>query len=221
MTRKKLLFTFLSIVIVVGVTITINQRVNQSLEDAYGVEEELYSMGEWIPFGNNRQNSYEESIEGYSIRVDEAEILTYEALLDKIGQTEETISSMMDGNTEWCPEKVLFVTVTILNENSEADGVVLDELSCYGVNYDMNMDITLTIISNDFLMEAHNSNLASYHGFLGCSVSSGAEAEVYLVYDFYEGFFSRRHWENLDDESIWLDMTWFPVRKTVELVLQE
>lgn len=216
--NRKSVVALLAALIVVGATVWANVRLNRTLDAAYGVREEFYAMGELIPFGDNTQ-SMNGTADGYSVSVDRAEVLTYEELLEKVGRSEDSIEELMGANAASFPEKVLLVSLTICNADSDEKGVVLDGVGCYGENYDLNADITLTIVANDFLFERYESELASYYGELGITIDPGNAVSVYVVYDFYEGYFSRTHWNDLESESLWVNVTWNPVKKIVPLTI--
>lgn len=211
-----------AIILAVIVTFIANHRLIQVLEENYGENQEYYTMGEIVPFGENYQTiGFEETMDGYSLRVNSAEVLTWEALLTYIGQSEEDVEALLGGSIPGQPEKVCLVTITLWNGGSQAPGLDLSCLLCYEVSYDLNIDTTLTILANSFLLDAYREQMAdTYIGFVGVSLDPGEEADICLVYDYSKSNFTEKHWDSLAEDTLWLDITDFPVRKTIELALR-
>lgn len=220
--KKKVIFLIAIIFIVVIATIIANLRLTQKLDELYGEEQLFFEMGETVQFGSNYLSKNKVSVDGYSLRVDDAEVLTCEELLIRIGQTEESISLLNGENIVNLPEKVCLITTTIANENCETAGVGLNDFVCRGENYDMSLDTIFTIASNPFFLEQYQNNSESVlFSALGVHLDPGSETTLYLVYDFYKGYFSSKGWERLEEEPLWLDVTWYPIKETIVLTLDK
>lgn len=220
--KKKAIILLALIILAIAATVVANRRLTQKLDELYGEEQQFFEMGETVPFADNYLSKNKVSVDGYSLRVDNAEVLTCDELLSRIGQTEESISSLPGGNIAKLPEKVCLITATLANEDSGAEGVGLTAFICRGENYDLSFDSTLTIASNAFFLEQYQNNSESMlFSALGIHLDPGTETTVYLVYDFYKGYFSARGWDKLEEEPLWLDITLYPIKETIVLTLEQ
>ena len=223
--KKRILVCCLGVaVLAVAATAIAQVRLSRYLEENYGRRYEYYQIGDVVEFGDNYQfvAGYGDSLDGYSIQVDAAEVLTYEEFLERAGQTEERAATLLK-NIYSLPEKVCLISTTLSNKDSNARGVSLSDLYCTGDTYDMYFDSALTIVANSFLLEAQQKNLEEADGFVsvnGVYLDPGESTTVYLVYDFTKSFFTAQHWESLSDETLQLQITNTPVTKVVELSLK-
>lgn len=219
--QTKVWITLAAILLTVIATFIANQRLTQNLEASYGENQEYYAMGEIVPFGENYQTiGFEDTVDGYSLRVNNAKILTWEDMLTYIGQSEEDAEALLGEGASAQPEKVCLVTITLWNDDSQAPGVDLSCLYCYGISYDLHMDTDLTILANSFLLDAYRDQMADNHvGFVGVSLDPGEKVDICLAYDYSKSNFTERHWDRLDADGLWLDITDFPIRRTIELIL--
>ncbi len=219
--QTKIWIILAAIILTVITTFIANHRLTQDLEANYGENQEYYAMEEIVPFGENYQTiGFEETVDGYSLRVNNAKIFTWEEMLTYIGQSEEDVEALLGESSSAQPEKVCLVTITLWNDGSQAPGVDLSCLYCYGISYDMQMDTELTILANSFLLDAYRDQMEDIHiGFVGVSLAPGEKVDICLVYDYSKSNFTERHWDRLDEDVLWLDITDFPIRKTIELIL--
>lgn len=216
--KRKVLFTLAAVAAAVVLTIIANAHITKKLEDNYGIERQFYSMGETVELGENYMDIQSDSVDGYSICVDKAEVMSREQLLDRLGQTEQSLSELNIDKGDLA-ERVCLVTVTLTNEYCTGPGLDLSELNLSGVNYDMFFDNAFTILANSFLLNAYRQDPSDYMGMLGVYLDPGERAEICLVYDFYKGYFSARQWDQLEREKLLLDLTYYPVKKTVTISL--
>lgn len=219
--RKKIWIIAIAVVVFTVATIIANIRLTAALDAEYAAGEEVYyEMGDTVDYGENHvYYIYDDDLDGYSVRVDCAEVLTYEELLEHIGQTADSMTEMLGSTTvSSMPEKVLFITAVFANEDSDAEGIKLSEITCHGPTYYMSFDAVLTIVSNEFLLNEYADSLPAYSS-PGFYLDHHEEATVYIVYDFSKFFFTARHWENLEDESIYLQITSYPLQQRIMLTL--
>lgn len=208
----------------IGLTVWRNHQIVAALDAEYGIETRCHKMGEIVPFGENHQDYDDEPKDGYSIRVDSAEILSYDELLARFDLDDEEIRGRLGNMASMLPEKVCLISATMINEHSlSGTGPSLALISCSGVNYDMYQDGALTIMVNESLRDIYQDNLAANAAApLEFTLKAGEEETVYLVYDYYRGFFNTRHWERLTEDALDLDLTWYPVKERVSIhFLQE
>ena len=144
----------------IGLTVWRNHQIVAALDAEYGIETRYHMMGEIIPFGENHQDYDDEPKDGYSIRVDNAEILSYDELLVRFDLDDEDVRGRLGSMASMLPEKVCLISATMFNENSLSDtGPSLALISCSGVNYDMYQDGALTIMVNESLRDIYQDNL--------------------------------------------------------------
>lgn len=215
----RLIIILLFSAVFIGLTVWRNHQIVAALDAEYGIEIGYHEMGEVIPFGENHQDYNDEPKKGYSIRVDSAEVLSYDELLARFDLDNEDIRARLGSLAATLPEKVCLLTASIFNENSTSDtGPSLSYFSCSGVNYEMYLDGALTIMTNDSFRESYQDNLAAYSASpLEFTLENGSEETVYLVYDYYRGSFNTRHWNRLSEDTLYLDLTWYPVKERVTL----
>lgn len=216
--RKRALLAVAASVVAVAVTVLVNRNLTQYLDAAYGVETVYYGMGEIIPFGDDYLDYDDESLDGYSMRIDAAQVLTYEEFLEWAGKTEGAADELLGSLAGSMPEKLCLITATFYNEDCDAEGIVLDNFTCGSDIYSVEFDSALTVLGNDFLMENYDS--LDYAFTVGIRVPEGSEATVYLVYDYIRLDFSARHWEKLAEDTLYFGMTWLPQSKCIVLTLE-
>lgn len=216
--RNKAIIILTVIVLATAATVIANYRVTRFLEDHYGVNQQYYSMGEIVPFGDNYLELHSASMDGYAVCVESAEVLTIDELLAQLGQTEDSLSALKITKSDLA-EKVCLVSLTLVNDNCSGPGVQLSELHLSGVNYDLFFDNTLTTLANSFLLERYQNEVGSsdQSGAMGVHLDQGTERRIYLVYDFFKGYFSANRWNHLESENLTLDITYFPEKRTIEL----
>lgn len=136
---------------------------------------EIYQIGEDVSFNH-----------GYSMRVNEFEIVDYEAYVSAQGLPEP-------GGIH--PEKLALVYVTLENVDSDAEGVMLTDLSLVGV------DISLS--SNASVLTAINPIL---EGNYGVHLDKGAKCDLILPFELRQSRFGGGTWRHLDRYSLFLDL---------------
>ncbi len=213
----KLCIIILAVVLLIGTTVIRNRQITQMLDTGYGFEVRYHEMGEIVPYGDNYADYTGEILDGYSVRADKAEVLTYEKFIERFGQTSESAAALL-GDTSGLPEKILLVTTTFFNEDSDAEGPYLENITCDGTQFRLNLDAPLTILANDFLLNAYNENLSSHYGdALGIFLRQGSSNTINIVYDYNRSEFTSRGWERLDEEPMYLSITWHPVSERITL----
>ena len=226
MKKRRYIIPLLVVVMVVFATVIAQNHVFQFYETNFGIEKEYYSMDEVVPFGADLVQTGS-TAEGYSLRVDKAEVLTGDEFLERVGQTEETVSSLLGSSTQYEAQyesmRMCFLTVTLYNDNSDADGVDIADFTLAGENYDVYMDRGYTVLANDFLLNANKDDLSGETGSLGRTgiyLAPGKEAEIHIVYCFSRADISARRWNRLAEEPLWLQITYSPVEKNIILEME-
>ena len=219
--QRKLIFIVAAIAAILLATGLVNRKLTQSLEEAYGVEYKYYDMGEVVPFEEDYQTYGVSLLDGYSMRIDKAEVMTTEEFFAWTGYTDQSVAALLGENIQWLPEKLCVLTVTFFNEDCDAQGFYLDNFSCNNDTYAMNFDSTLTVLANDFLMNANETDISSgFVGNVGNWLGHDEEVTLYMVYDYIKFYFDDVHWENLTEDTLQFMVTWFPTEKLVNMVLE-
>ena len=84
---------------------------------ALTIPEEIYQMGEWVPLDGNFHYSSSENTKGYSIRITEIALTTYDSYLEKHGITPQ------HPNAHGNQTSVIDVTIEVKNDREETEPV--------------------------------------------------------------------------------------------------
>lgn len=84
---------------------------------ALTIPEEIYQMGEWVPLDGNFHYSSSENTKGYSIRITEIALTTYDGYLEKHGITPQ------HPNAHGNQTSVIDVTIEVKNDREETEPV--------------------------------------------------------------------------------------------------
>ncbi len=219
--RWKLWTVLFVILIVIVATACRNRQIISRLEAEHGVDYVYYEMGDIVPFENDYQTYGAENLDGYFLRMDDAQVMTYEEFLDWSGETEDEVAALLQDWADSLPEKLCLLTMTFFNEDSEADGFYLDEFSLESDTYNLNYDTTLTVLANTFLSWEDSNYLPEVlAGSQGIYINPGEQATVYLVYDYVRPYFTAHHWNRLDRDTLRFMVTWFPTAKLITITLR-
>ncbi len=171
--------------------------LNQHFAKISDNKKQIYTQNQTVEFGEDYLNKGLQS-QGYTIRVDNFQIQSYEEF------REDTSFFSEDERNQ--PDNIALVTVTIKNENSNAEGVMLTELKLHGIdNYvGMNMNV----------FPFMNPNLS---GSFGIHLKEGNEYTVILPYNLMKDQFGRDTWKHLDKYRFYLHITSYPVEKDIIL----
>ena len=167
----------------------INQRI-QSPEALY------FAMGEEVEMEKDILMNY--TMEGYSITVTDAEILTYSEFLDK-HRLEDVYSHV--------PEKVYEVEVVLRNRNADADtGINLSEFYVQKGAICASLDMNLYSQANPDL-----------EGVFMLALRPESEIILRLPFALYQDSFKARTWKDLENQELGLVVTLYPVKKVISL----
>lgn len=210
--KKKIVSAVFLFGLTIIITILVNCHVEETLQENYGITQVIYQPGDIVPF--EMDDTQDGPLDGYSIRVDDAIIMNYDEFMKLIGESIDTDI----GNEP--PDKVCLITTTISNEHSIYEGPYLTNIVLHGLNFIPSLSKPLTVLANPFLKEAFGEDVSSEHlrmNMLGISVLEESDATVQLVYGLYEESFTRRTWENIDNEKMYLCITYSPTQKKIQI----
>lgn len=157
----------------------------------------LYQSGELVPFENDG-NDKDTNLNGYYIRVDDYEIRDYQEYLDDTG-----ISIPEDTSV---PDKLVLITVTLINESCETNPVMVSDMVLHGVDFLTKMDWDVLLKANPIL-----------EGNTGIALNPGTECELILPYTLYKHQFKYSTWRNIDECELFLQVTCTLTTKEIQI----
>lgn len=155
-----------------------------------------YALGEKVPFSSDYIDK-DLCANGYWIQVNKFEILSYEDYASTL-----STPLKMYGAT---PEKIALVYITLYNENSTADGVMLTELTLHGIDSYAGMNWDALLASNSIL-----------EGSFGVQLASGSYCNLVLPFNLFSSSFSSHTWEHINEYDFFLRITAFPTAKDLQ-----
>lgn len=161
--------------------------LNQYYDDLDNGEYKLYQAGELVPFEDDGNDMYTD-LNGYYIRVDGYEIRDYADYLVDAG-----ISLPIDASA---PDMLALVSVTLVNEDSEANPVELTSMMLHGVDSVMNMDWNVLVKANPIL-----------NGYTGIALERGMECQLVLPFALFQDRFESSTWRQIDTYDVYLQVT--------------
>ena len=167
--------------------------------DAFSQSElEVYPTGTPVAFGENRTNSGA-NVDGYALRVDGFEIVDYSDFLADWTPPEGF-------ETPIRPDKLALVRVTLFNEDSDAEGVMLIDLMIHGPD-------TYAGMNWDLLSALNGMPQGSY----GITLSKGTEYELVLPFNLFKDHFHFWTWRGIIDYRWVLHLTGGPKELDITL----
>ena len=167
--------------------------VNQKLQAA-PVQE--YSIGEEVKMEKDILINY--TMEGYSVNVNQAEILSYEEFLEKYNAEDEYT---------YVPDRIYDVEVTLKNiDADEETGINLAEFYVQGLAVCAGVDTNL--------LNQVNPDLK---GEYAIALRKDSTLNIHLTFGLYEENFRKNVWNNLDEFNMNFIVTLYPTKKIIHL----
>lgn len=161
---------------------------------------QTYAVGDIVSFGTDYSGadfSGKGGLEGYSIRVDKVEIVDYDSYITSENLILEDDPYRVD------PDKLVLVHITLLNENSEADGVMLSGLPLMSRADNIPID--------------YNVLAALNNGNYGVHLSQQTQYSTVIPYQLFKDHFRPSTWRNLETQSFYLQVTGFPIERIIQV----
>lgn len=158
---------------------------------------EVYSVDEIVPFGENYLNPGV-CFNGYLLRVNKLEITDSSAYLNSIPHSIDTDAEI--------PEKLALVYITLFNEDSDVEGVMLTELGFHSVDNYATMNWELLTSENPVL-----------EGNYGVRLAPNTSYDLILPFSLYKRYFSAATWNSLERCIFFLHITSYPTEKDIQL----
>lgn len=170
------------------------KKVNEILPKTETIS---YKVGDTIDFGEDIMINY--PMTGYSIRVNDSNVLTYEAFIKKYNAKDEYT---------FVPDKIYEVNVTLNNEDAEDDiGISLYEFYLQKNGALSSVDTNMLSIANPKL-----------DGVADIALVKNSSFDITLTFGLYDYQFDKHTWENLEDYGLNLVVTLYPTKKVVSLM---
>lgn len=158
---------------------------------------EIYQIGDIVAFEDDYL-AKDMSVDGYYLKVENFEIFNF-----------SEYSEMVDFSTndfEITPDKIALVYITLFNENSNAEGVMLTELKLHGIDNYAGMNWEILLAANPGLK-----------GNYGIRLSPGTEYSLIIPFDLNSTYYEKNTWENIDQYNFYFRITSFPTEKDIQV----
>lgn len=195
-----LLLGFLLLLFVTGRIVYVNGT-------AYRFKETVYPMEEWVPLDGDFFYTSNEDTDGYFVRVSDAEILPYEAFMQKFGFSPDYLAA--DSQKD-----VVLVRVDFKNVDNTSGGVFIRDYTI------LNASLSAYYAKSDLYMQLANPGFDTSSE--GITVLPGTEASLNLVYTTVaraDGVTFLEEHAGQDPIVMYLNISLYPTRKMVELRL--
>lgn len=192
---------FVFIIILLLITVGWSCRYNLLNEYYEGISSDateiVYDIGDVVPFEDDRMGGWKQAT-GYSLSVDKFEIVDSQDFINTVG-------FIPTDNYSPC-EKVAVAYITLYNEDSDAEGIMLTELSMCGIDQVLNLNWDLLLAANPVL-----------EGNMGIKLAHNSECSLILPFSLFEKYFSGATWKNMDNYELFLELTIYPAKKIIKV----
>lgn len=199
-TRKWLLSVLALLVLAVGIRIW---WINTT---GFQFPVEICEMGEWVPLEGDFFYSSAENTDGYSVRLESAEVLSYEEFMARFDTDTEYlgVQSRFD---------VILLQVGFQNEDNIDGGVFIRDMNL------LNGTLSAYYNRDDLYMEIANEKVGASEGI---SVQPGTEASMYMVYTTIARadnvtFLDQHAGES--DVPMYLNVSQYPAKKLIRFTI--
>lgn len=171
--------------------------MNAYFDSLVTLEKETYQIGDVVPFEDDLGEG-SANLNGYSLRVDNFEVQDFDAYVESIA---------FEPDEYYTPgERVALLYITLFNEDSDADGVMLTDFQLRGVDTIIYLDWDLLTAANPVLGENY-----------GIKLSPGTEYSIVLPYKLQEEFFGSWTWNHFENYNLYFRVTVHPTEKIIEV----
>ena len=175
--------------------------LNAYFDSFGGVVKEYHQTGEIVPFENDRLGG-NYLVDGYSIRVDDFKIQEYD---DYIDEMDVTLNPQYRN-----PEKIALVYITLFNDYSDADGIMLTEFQLHGIDNYVGINWDLMLAVNPLL-----------EGNMGICLPYDTKISMVIPFDIRQDYFSNNTWKQLDSYQWYFKISSWPAQKEFILLTRE
>lgn len=176
---------------------------------AFSIREKINQPGEWVPLEGDFFWSEDERMDDYSIRVSSAEVLPYEAFMERFGKPADYLA-------ESTQHDVILLKLDFKNAGEEQGSVFTREMNLLNESrseYHSKTDVYMDIVNPNFSSKS-----------FGLSVRPGTEASLYFVYATTAradlvSYLDEQREKEIKKMKMYLILSQYPAQKLVEMDL--
>ena len=173
-------------------------RVNSTVEK---VHKKIYSMEQWVEYGDNFYDKATENRTGYSVKVVDAEVVAFDEFLKQ-----NNISVYKDKEL-FKPEYIYDVTVIIKNKNNTDSGISMIDTTLNSINNIMQVDF-----------DVFDALYPQLNGSISFSVKPGTEMEFHFPFAVANADFEKIcDYDYLTNNTFYLNLSQYPVENSIEV----
>lgn len=173
-------------------------RANSTVEK---VPKKIYSMEQWVEYGNNFYDKATENRTGYSVKVVDAEVVAFDEFLKQ-----NNISVYKDEEL-FKPEYIYDVTVIIKNKNNTDSGISMIDTTLNSINNIMQVDF-----------DVFDALYPQLNGSISFSVKLGTEMEFHFPFVVANADFEKIcDYDYLTSNTFYLNLSQYPTENSVEV----
>ena len=173
-------------------------RVNSTVER---VPKKIYSMEQWVEYGDNFYDKATENRNGYSVKVVDAKVVAFDEFLKQ-----NNISVYKDEEL-FKPEYIYDVTVIVKNENNIDSGISM---------IDTTLNSTNNIMQVDF--DVFDALYPQLNGSISFSVKPGTEMEFHFPFVVANADFEKIcDYDYLTNNTFYLNLSQYPIENSIEV----
>lgn len=196
MKKKYIIVLSLALLLIAGWTWRY-VTMNTYFDSLVITEKETYQIGDVVPFEDDL-GEWTTSLNGYSLRVDKFEVQDFDTYAESID---------FKPDEYYTPgERVALLYITLFNENSDAEGVMLTDFNLRGVDTIIYLDWDMLLAANPVL-----------GGNYGIQLLHGTEYSAVLPYKVQEDYFTSWTWNHFDDYDLFFRLTSYPTEKIIKV----
>ena len=205
--NKKLICLLVAVALLVGYGF----RVWYVNANAYPMYEEDYEIGEWVPLEGDYFNYREEYTDGYSLRISNVEVITYEEF---IGRYNKQVDYLADASQH----DVILLTVDIKNEDNDNGYLFISGFTLltknmaqyYNINetYEKICEPKIDVSIGQGVAKIRSNS--EYSLTLAYTCSSRADGVTYFQQVKEKGY---------KEVEFYLNVSWYPTKKLIHFTV--
>lgn len=173
-------------------------RVNSTVEK---VPKKIYSMEQWVEYGDNFYDKATENRTGYSVKVVDAEVVAFDEFLKQ-----NNISVYKDEEL-FKPEYIYDVTVIIKNKKNTDSGISMIDTTLNSINNIMQVDF-----------DVFDTLYPQLNGSISFSVKPGTEMEFHFPFVVANADFEKIcDYDYLTNNTFYLNLSQYPIENSIEV----
>lgn len=176
-------------------------NLNHTLSVPWRYPKVVYNKNESVEFEDNVCYGLVTN-EGLEIEVLDSEIYNIDYFLNSIDISSENLYYKQ-------PDKVLEVKIRVKNFSTENKSIKINNFEIVGSDWYTRMNTELTMYNNPLFLE-HNMMYD-----LGITLLPNDYYDLSLIYNIFEIYFSKKKFQNIEKEPMYMELTIFPENKFI------